>query len=136
MIHLVDEDTLVSFSGGSMTVFAPVSDRSSNESGICVLASAAEYDILVTGDLPVEAETALLRAHPGLGETELLVAGHHGSCTSTSYALLGRLRPQTVIVSVGENSYGHPADETLERIRKFGASVLRTDQCGTIVIRG
>ena len=135
-VHLVDEDTLVSFSGGSMTVFAPVSERSSNESGICVLASAAEYDILVTGDLPVEAETALLRAHPGLGETELLVAGHHGSRTSTSYALLGRLRPQTVIVSVGENSYGHPADETLERIRKFGASVLRTDQCGTIVIRG
>ena len=80
-----------------MTVFAPVLDGGSNEAGICVLASATDYDILVTGDLPVEAEYALLQTHPELGRAELLVAGHHGSRTSTGYALLNRIQPLTVV---------------------------------------
>lgn len=135
-VQLVSEDCLLPFDGGSMTVFAPVLDGGSNEAGICVLASAADYDILITGDLPVEAEYVLLQTHPELGEAELLVAGHHGSRTSTGYALLNRIQPLTVVISVGENSYGHPADETLERIEKFAAAVWRTDECGTIMIRG
>lgn len=135
-VVLLSADMRLDFDGGSAALFAPVASGSSNESGLCVLASAAEYDILVTGDLPAEAEFTLLQTHPALAEVELLVAGHHGARTSTSYALLNRTKPLTVLISVGENDYGHPAEETLERIKAYTGAVYRTDQSGTIMIRG
>ena len=39
-----------------------------------------------------------------------------------------------VFISVGHNSYGHPAEETLERLDDFGAEVYRTDIAGNISI--
>ena len=119
-----------------VTLFAPVSAKNGNDAGVCCLASAGEYDILITGDLSQFAEYRLLSLH-ALPETELLVAGHHGADSSTSAALLELVNPETVAVSVGaENRYGHPAAETLERIAEIGAEVYRTDLQGTITIRG
>ena len=67
---------------------------------------------------------------------DLLVAGHHGAKSSTSQTLLEHVHPETVVISVGaDNSYGHPAEETLQRISDMGAEILRTDQLGTIVIQ-
>ena len=68
---------------------------------------------------------------------ELLVAGHHGAENSTGWALLARVQPETVLISVGaDNSYGHPTKSALRRIAAVGANILRTDHCGTITIRG
>ena len=67
-------------------------------------------------------------------DIEVLVAGHHGSRYSTGSALLQTVTPEIVVISVGENSYGHPAPETLARIEASGALALRTDEVGTIVI--
>ena len=119
-----------------VTLFAPVSAKNGNDAGVCCLASAGEYDILITGDLSQFAEYRLLSLH-ALPEAELLVAGHHGADSSTSAALLELVNPETVAISVGaENRYGHPAAETLERIAEIGAEVYRTDLQGTITIRG
>ena len=132
----VDEDLLLSFDGGEVRIFAPVGEKDSNDSGISVLASAGEYDMLITGDMTAKTELRLL-SEKEIGRAELLIAGHHGAKTSTSYALLSRLRPQTVLISVGEdNAYGHPSPEALARIDAAGAAVYRTDVCGTITIRG
>lgn len=132
----VKEDQTLDFVGGQIRIFAPVSGKSSNDSGISVLASAGEYDMLVTGDMTAQTEYRLLEEKP-IAQAEVLVAGHHGAATSTSYALLGRVRPQLVLISVGEdNTYGHPAEQTLERIETAGAAVYRTDERGTITIRG
>ena len=87
--------------------------------------------MLITGDLNADSETQLLGAH-AIPPVDLLVAGHHGSKYSTSSLLLRKTMPKAVIVSVGENSYGHPAQETLDRIQSAGAKVLRTDELGTI----
>ena len=62
----------------------------------------------------------------------MLAAGHHGSKTSTSQALLEALTPETVCISVGSNSYGHPADETLRRLVEAGCAIYRTDKQGSI----
>ena len=70
-----------------------------------------------------------------LPDLEVFVAGHHGSKYSTSELLLEVLRPELVLISVGENSYGHPADETINRILASGAEVRRTDEEGSIIIR-
>jgi competence protein ComEC len=71
-----------------------------------------------------------------LPDIELLVAGHHGSKNSTSDELLNTVKPETAIISVGYNSYGHPATETLERLALTGIMVYRTDVDGNVTITG
>ena len=49
--------------------------------------------------------------------------------------LLDAIGADTAIVSCGYNSYGHPEEETLERIASYGYTVYRTDENGRIEIR-
>ena len=115
----------------SLRVFPPAGDGSDNERSLAVLASLGEQDLLLTGDLGRSAEKALLEAWD-LPDIEYLAAGHHGSKTSTSEELLDVLQPETVCISVGSNSYGHPARETLRRLGERGCTVYRTDLHGDI----
>nr|MCR4628969.1 MBL fold metallo-hydrolase [Clostridium sp.] len=56
--------------------------------------------------------------------------------TSTSEALLKAVKPDLVVISCGRhNRYGHPAPETMERIRRSGAKILDTEFDGSITIR-
>ena len=119
---------------GGVTVFAPVSRGSDNRAGLSVLFSAGGLDALVTGDMDADLEARLLALH-NLPDLEVLVAGHHGSKYSTGEALLAATAPEVVLISVGENHYGHPAGETLRRIADAGAEAFRTDQCGNITVR-
>ena len=134
-VTMVSTLTELEFSDGKLTVFPPVSRENDNNGGICVLASAAEYDILITGDLDRFMEMRLISQWQ-LPQAELLVAGHHGAASSTSTILLETVCPKTVAISVGaDNYYGHPSAETLERIQAAGAAVYRTDLQGTLVFR-
>lgn len=130
----VTEDMQLDFGMGTMDVFAPVSYSGGNASSLSVLATFGDYDILVTGDMPVSSETRLMERH-NLPDVELLVAGHHGSAYSTGEELLSAVTPELVVISVGRNSYGHPTEAVLERIEAADADVLRTDWDGTIIIR-
>ena len=70
-----------------------------------------------------------------LPDVDLMVAGHHGAKSSTSQVLLDKVRPETVVISVGaDNRYGHPNQETLSRLQSIGAEVCRTDILGDIII--
>jgi competence protein ComEC len=80
-----------------------------------------------------DTEKKLLKTYD-LPDIELLVLGHHGSHYSTSQELLGTLTPEYAIVSVGENTYGHPSQETLDRLDEFQTVVYRTDRMGTITV--
>ena len=70
-----------------------------------------------------------------LDDADVLVAGHHGSRYSNSIEMAGAVEPETVIVSVGYNTYGHPAEEALDRLAFKGARIFRTDLNGTVTIR-
>lgn len=129
-----DEMQLLTLGGGEVTVYPPVAYTTDNETCLAVLCSFERYDILVTGDMNEASEQLLLMLYE-LPDLEVFVAGHHGSKHSTSALLLEVLRPELVLVSVGENSYGHPADETINRILSFDAQVRRTDEEGSIIIR-
>ena len=64
------------------------------------------------------------------------MVGHHGSQYSTTQELLERVRPELAVISVGKgNRYGHPAQETLERLDGAEARIYRTDLQGTVVVR-
>ena len=134
-VYFVENDRVLPDCGVEITVFGPNPGKNSNETCLCVLASAGKYDILITGDLPEQAEYRMMSTHD-LPDVELLVAGHHGAKTSTSAALLEKTQPETILVSVGKgNSFGHPSQEMLERTAQIGAKVCRTDECGSITIR-
>ncbi len=131
----VSRKTNVTFPTGELQLLPPETGKVGNESAICVLATAAEYDILITGDLDTGGEMDLLRTW-SLPEVDLLVVGHHGAQDAASLALLGTVRPKMAVISVGEdNTYGHPSPDTLKRLETVDAEVCRTDQLGTITIR-
>ncbi len=119
-----------------LTIIPAEKGQDSNESSLCVLFQPENCDILITGDRSFAGEKELME-HIDLPDLEILVAGHHGSKTSTSLELLSKTRPEVVIISVGaDNRYGHPTWETLERLDMFGCAVYRTDLKGTITFKG
>ncbi len=132
-LRYVTEDRTLAFEGGEIRLFVPVSDRNDNAACVSVLYSVGEYDMLISGDLDIGAEYALLERE-ALPPVEIYVAGHHGSARSSSEALLETLRPETVFVSVGRNSYGLPSAEALARFEAVGAEIYRTDECGNLEI--
>jgi competence protein ComEC len=75
-----------------------------------------------------------LKSHPSLvREVQVHKASHHGSRNGDSGAAISRLKPKTVVVSVGaKNGYGHPHAEAM--LLYANATVYRTDLHGTIVV--
>lgn len=131
-IRYITENTLVTLGQARLTLYRPVEDSGdSNEQCLAILCAKGGWEALVTGDMPAEAEAALV-AREDLPDIELLVAGHHGSKYATGEALLKAVTPETVVISVGYNSYGHPTPETLARIQEAGAAVYRTDWHGEV----
>lgn len=133
-VRFIREDCTVELGEGVLSIYAPLGDGGANEEGLSVLASLGEFDALMTGDMNAGVERRLIK-YGNLPDIEVLIAGHHGSAASTSEALLLALRPEYAVVSVGRNSYGHPADETLERLAAAGCAVYRTDLMGTVTLQ-
>jgi Predicted hydrolase (metallo-beta-lactamase superfamily) len=89
---------------------------------------------LFEGDTQELSENEMVKAGYNL-KADVLKVGHHGSHTSSSSAFLAKVSPKYAIISVGkDNSYGHPAQTTLDKLNGIGAKVYRTDQSGTIVV--
>ncbi len=132
----VGEDTLLTLDQDrTVQLYAPLGAGETNEAGLTCLVSNGDFDTLITGDMGSDVEQQLL-AHAALPDLEVLVAGHHGSKSSTSEQLLAATAPDYAFLSVGEhNSYGHPAQETLERLAAAGCRIYRTDLQGTITLR-
>ena len=132
----VEEDTLLTLDEErTIQLYAPLGAGETNEAGLTCLISNGDFDTLITGDMGADVEQQLL-AHAALPDLEVLVAGHHGSKASTSEQLLAATAPDYAFLSVGEhNSYGHPAQETLERLAAAGCRIYRTDLQGNITLR-
>ena len=107
-----------------------------NDCSIVIRLDYGETSFLLSGDAE-KAEEAQILGYWNASEFECDVfkAGHHGSGTSSSEALLKATKPALVVISCGEgNSYGHPHANVLERFESFGIDVLRTDLEGTIIL--
>lgn len=103
-----------------------------NDTSIVLRIDYGETSFLFTGDAERSAEQAILNANVNLTATVLKV-GHHGSDTSTTYPFLREIMPKYAVISVGTgNSYGHPTEDTLSRLRDADVTVFRTDLQGDI----
>ena len=125
-----------SFSLGSATVsiLGPInSSDDPNNTSIVLRIVYGDTSFLFTGDAEREEEQDILNAGYTLDSTVLKV-GHHGSETSTSYVFLREIMPEYAVISVGTgNSYGHPTDAVLSRLRDADVKVYRTDLQGDVI---
>ena len=121
---------------GSATIdILAVNDGSdTNNTSIVLKITYGSTAFLFTGDAEREVEQAILNRGADLSATVLKV-GHHGSDTSTTYPFLREIMPEYAIISVGKgNSYGHPTDNNLSRLRDADVTVYRTDLNGDIFV--
>ena len=69
-------------------------------------------------------------------DTVILKVAHHGSRFSTDSSFLAAAHPDIAVISAGKNnSYGHPHEETLQRLGEAGAQIYRTDSMGAVTVR-
>lgn len=121
-----------------ITVLGPVqSYAETNDTSIVLRVDYGESSFLFTGDMEVAAENDMLD-HWGdnnsIFNVDVLKVGHHGSNTSTGYRFLYEVDPTYGIISCGkDNSYGHPHDEPMSRLKDAGVTLLRTDELGHII---
>lgn len=105
-----------------------------NESSIVCRLSYGNIDFMLTGDAEALNEEEIL-ADGYTVDCEILKAGHHGSNTSNTMPWLRAVKPEVVVISVGENNEHYlPHESVLNNFKNVGASVLRTDTEGTILI--
>ncbi|MDE2845158.1 MAG: DNA internalization-related competence protein ComEC/Rec2 [Gemmatimonadota bacterium] len=107
----------------------------SNEASVVLRLSLGAFSMLLTGDIEAKGEAATVRRPLSLKST-VLKSPHHGSRSSSGSAFLNAVDPEAVAVSAGMyNNFGHPSPEVIERYRRLGAEVFRTDEGGAVMIR-
>ena len=94
------------------------------------------FTMLYTGDISSEVEQALIndsQIKDKLKNIDYLSVPHHGSKYSSSEQFINTVNPKVSVISSGKNnSYGHPHNETLERLESVDTSIYRTDELGQI----
>ncbi len=106
-----------------------VSTKDPNNTSVVFLLHYGEIDFLLPGDLEKKGERELIAHYDNL-RSEVLKIGHQGSKTSTTEEFLSAIQPQVAVISVGKNPYGHPHQETLDKLS--GLKLYRTDQDGDV----
>jgi competence protein ComEC len=99
-----------------------------NEDSVVLDVALGEVHLLLTGDVAGDEERSLR-----VTRSFVLKVPHHGSRSSSGSALLAATAPGLAVISVGaHNPFGHPHPEVVDRYRRAGALVLRTDRDGTV----
>ncbi|HBJ2623471.1 MBL fold metallo-hydrolase [Clostridium botulinum] len=127
-------DTLT-IGNATMQFLAPNSSKYqdlNNYSIVCKL-KYGNTSYLFTGDAESLSEGEILAKQLDIS-ADVLKLGHHGSHSSTSQAFLDKVNPKYAIVSCGQgNDYGHPHQETINKLNAKNIKILRTDVSGTII---
>jgi competence protein ComEC len=114
---------------------AGVPTFSSNDNGLVMKIIFRNAGILLPSDISETAEKRLVKSGDNL-KSSVLLAPHHGSCRSSSFSFLDRVRPDVVVVSCGfENVAGFPHKDILERYGRSNARTFRTDFNGAVIIK-
>ena len=94
----------------------------------------AKVSFVFSGDIGREVETTIAASFEPAA-IRILKVPHHGSATSSSQRFLDALRPDIAVISAGKgNPFGHPAPAVVERYRKSGAAIYRTDHDGAVTV--
>ena len=104
-----------------------------NNSSIALQIQLPDLSIFAAGDLepPVQ---EIITSNPLLKKVDIYKLCHHGSMYQY-FPMLDRISPSVALISVGkDNSYGHPAPETIGEFMRRRIKVVRTDESGGIAV--
>lgn len=120
----------------SFTVLAPEEEEYSddNDYSIVLRFVCGKTSYLVSGDATTLSEEEMLAGGLEL-DSDIYVAGHHGSASSSSQEFLDAVSPDIAVISCKENNqYQHPSQEVMERLQAAAVQVYRTDKQGDFEI--
>ena len=122
------------FGTGSFTVMAPDGiSQNSNDNSVVIRLVNGNNSFMFMGDAEETSEQDMISTGMNL-DCDVLSLGHHGSASSTSWDLLEATSPSWAVISCGlNNSYGHPAAETMGKLSDMDIPVFRTDDQGTVI---
>jgi beta-lactamase superfamily II metal-dependent hydrolase len=124
-----------SLGDASFTILSPSRTyEDSNNNSVAIRLVNGGNSFLLSGDAETAGETAMCQSGLTL-HSDVICPGHHGAANATSELFLQYTSPSYAVISVGDNDYGHPTEQTLQRLANAGVTVLRTDQLGTIIAR-
>lgn len=130
--------TSLKFNQVEINLISPLGENissDSNENSLVSKLTFGENKFLFTGDIPQRQEEKLVTSGTDL-KAQVLKVSHHGSKNSSSEVFLEKVKPLHAVISVGKkNNYGHPASEVLEKLRKMGIKIFRTDMLRDIVYK-
>ena len=121
----------------SFKVLNPATNTGDNLNGnsIVLWFTYGQTSVLLMGDADAYAENSILSTGVTV-KADILKVGHHGSRISSSIEFLEKVSPTLAVYSAGvENSFGHPAPQTIAKLKSLGAQVIGTDKNGTIIIK-
>ncbi|HET6724431.1 MAG TPA: DNA internalization-related competence protein ComEC/Rec2 [Gammaproteobacteria bacterium] len=111
-------------------------DESDNNRSCVLKITATGGSALLTGDIEKEAERRLVANNRALLRSDILIAPHHGSASSSSPAFVKAVDPRFVLFPVGyRNQWHFPRASVAARYRAMGANLLNTAACGAIRLR-
>ena len=135
-VLIADDELDLNFGQVNLNLFWPTEPlvgkfvQDANASSIAFRVSFGGTAAVLTGDLPIENEEIILKNPPEL-QAQIFKLGHHGSKTSSSAEFITAIDPNFVVVSAGaDNSFGHPAQETLDRAGE--REIFSTIESGSI----
>ena len=109
--------------------------RTPNNNSLVLKAYFNKVSFLLPGDIEAEAEMELAHLSCEEIDSNVLLAPHHGSKTSSTPRFLGCVDPSVAVISAGwKNIFGFPHKRVLKRYKKTGCKILRTDEAGAITI--
>ena len=133
-VTYVEEPYCEAMGEAELTIYPPLTQGDVNEEGLTILCTAGDFDVLITGDMGSSTERLLVETYD-LPDIEVLMVGHHGSKYATTEELLEAVTPEVGVISVGENNFGHPTAEAMDRMAWQGMTLYRTDLQGNILIQ-
>lgn len=104
-------------------------DVNENNHSLVIELSVYHTTMLFTGDMEKEQE-----ALGDFSDVDILKVAHHGSSTSTTTEFLMKTRPELALISVGQNTYGHPSEEVIKRLEEQGIAIFSTIEHGMLKV--
>ena len=120
----------------SFTMLSPRQSFASDNDNSCVLKiQSKQGSVLLVSDIEISAESWLVETYGHELKSDILLAPHHGSKTSSSLSFLQAVQPKYILISAGyKNQFGHPHPISLQRYQQIGALWWNTADKGALML--